>query len=57
MADQTKVDDLEDDLVQKNITIKRSQDEWLETSYINLSKFVRAKLSEEMEKSKASTDE
>lgn len=38
----------EDDLVQTNITIRRSQREWVEKTAINLSKFVRQKLSEEI---------
>ena len=36
--------------VVKTITIRDDQDEWLKKSYINLSKFVRAKLDEEMAK-------
>jgi len=37
-------------LVTKTITIREDQEEWLEKNYINLSKFVRAKLDEEMAK-------
>jgi len=36
--------------VVKTITIRDDQEEWLKKSYINLSKFVRAKLDEEMAK-------
>ena len=36
--------------VVKTITIREDQEEWLEKNYINLSKFVRAKLDEEMAK-------
>lgn len=43
----------EDDLVQTNITIRRSQREWVEASALNLSKFVRRRLSEEMAKQQA----
>lgn len=45
--------DEEDDLVQKQINIRRSQAEWLEKNPINLSKFVRQKLAEEISKQKA----
>lgn len=45
--------DEEDDLVQTNITIRRSQREWVEKTAINLSKFVRNKLAEEMAKQQA----
>jgi len=37
-------------LVTKTVTIREDQEEWLEKNYINLSKFVRAKLDEEMAK-------
>ena len=37
-------------LVTKTVTIREDQEEWLEKNYINLSKFVRAKLDEEMVK-------
>lgn len=43
----------EDDLVQTNITIRRSQREWVARSALNLSKYVRGKLDEEMAKQKA----
>lgn len=43
----------EDDLVQTNITIRRSQREWVERSALNLSKFVRNKLAEEIAKQQA----
>jgi len=43
----------EDDLVQTNITIRRSQREWVDKSALNLSKFVRGKIDEEMDKEKA----
>ncbi|GAH53142.1 unnamed protein product [marine sediment metagenome] len=43
----------EDDLVQTNITIRRSQREWVDKSALNLSKFVRGKIDEEMNKEKA----
>ena len=36
--------------VVKTITIREDQDEWLKKNYINLSKFVKAKLDEEMAK-------
>ena len=36
--------------VVKTITIRDDQEEWLEKNYINLSKFVRVKLDEEMAK-------
>lgn len=45
--------DEEDDLVQTNITIRRSHREWVDKTALNLSKFVRQKLSEEMAKQKA----
>jgi len=35
--------------VDKHITITKKQDEWLEEQPLNLSKFVRQKLNEEME--------
>lgn len=43
----------EDDLVQTNITIRRSQREWVEKTAINLSKFVRQRLSEEITRQQA----
>ena len=36
--------------VVKTITIREDQEEWLEKNYINLSKFVRVKLDEEIAK-------
>jgi len=36
--------------VVKTITIREDQDEWLKKNYINLSKFVKAKLDEEIAK-------
>ena len=45
--------DEEDDLVQTNITIRRSQREWVEKTAINLSKFVRNKLREEITRQQA----
>lgn len=42
-----------DDFVPKQINIKRSQSEWLEKSPLNLSKFVRTKIDEEMRKEDA----
>lgn len=45
--------DEEDDLVQKQINIRRSHAEWLEKTPINLSKFVRLKLEEEIDKKEA----
>jgi len=35
-------------LVTKTITIREDQEKWLEKNYINLSKFVRVKLDEEI---------
>ena len=36
--------------VVKTITIREDQEEWLEKNYINLSKFVKVKLDEEIAK-------
>jgi len=36
--------------VLKSVIIREDQNEWLKKNYINLSKFVRAKLDEEMAK-------
>ena len=37
-------------LVTKTVTIREDQEKWLEKNYINLSKFVRVKLDEEIAK-------
>lgn len=34
--------------VRKNITIREEQEEWLEDNHVSLSKFVQAKIDEEM---------
>ena len=36
--------------VTKTITIREDQEEWLRKNYINLSRFVKAKIDEEMAK-------
>jgi len=36
--------------VTKTITIREDQEEWLKKNYINLSRFVKAKIDEEMAK-------
>jgi len=37
-------------MIKKSVTIRDDQREWVEKNHINLSRFVQAKIDEEMEK-------
>ena len=37
-------------MIRKTITIRKDQEDWIKKHYINLSRFVQAKIDEEMKK-------